>query len=178
MDEERGSSGRVLPYDGEAPRIFEEIKRFLLSIIPFKVEVEHVGSTAVPGLPGKGIIDLLIITRQERMWDIVKLLESRGFRYNPEGGNPPERLFVSGPYRYKNEELHIHLHIAFGSKEHQDQLLFRDYLRRHPEEAERYYELKKQWDGEAGSDNDKYGELKTPYINEVLEKARKEKLQS
>jgi len=177
MSEEIGSSGRVLPYDSEAPRIFENIKRFLLSVIPLEVEVEHVGSTAIPGLAGKGIIDVLIITRQERVWEVVKLLESRGFRYNPEGGAPPERLFVSGPYRYKGKDLHIHLHITFGSKENQDMLLFRDYLRRHPEEAERYYELKRQWDREAGSDNDKYGELKTPYVNEVLEKARKEKLQ-
>ena len=177
MGGEQGSE-RILPYDNEAPRIFEDIKRFLLNIIPFEVEIEHVGSTAVPGLPGKGIIDVLIITSQERMWDIVKLLESKGYRYNPEGGTPPERLFCSGPYRYRRRELHIHLHIAFhGSREHEDKLLFRDYLRRNPEEARRYYELKRQWNIEAGSDDSKYGELKTPYIYEVLEKARKERLQ-
>jgi len=174
----RGISSRLVPYDSEAPKIFEDIRCYLCNLVPREIEVEHVGSTAVVGLAGKGIIDVLIITRQELMWDTVRLLESKGFRFNPEGGTPPERLFVSGPYRYKGRELHIHLHITFhGSKEHEEKLLFRDYLRQHPEEARRYYELKERWDIEAGSDDSKYGELKTPYICEVLEKARKERLE-
>jgi GrpB-like predicted nucleotidyltransferase (UPF0157 family) len=165
----------VVPYDSEAPRIFEEIKRSLCNLIPYQIQVEHVGSTAVPGLGGKGIIDILIVTKPEHMQRIVELLESQGYKHNPEAGNA-ERLFVSGPYRYRDKELHIHLHITFfGSKEHKDKLLFRDYLRKNPEEARRYYKLKKRWSKEAGPDPSKYTELKTSYINEVLEKARKEK---
>jgi len=105
------------------------------------------------------------------MLRIIEVLESRGFRYNPE---PPERLFVSGPFYYKGRELHIHIHITyFGREEQREKLLFRDYLRRHPEEARRYYELKKLWSKEA-ADGSEYTELKTRYIMEVLEKARKE----
>jgi len=167
---------KILPYDNEAPKIFEEIKRFIYSIIPYRIEVEHIGSTAVPGLGGKGIIDILIITEKEYMKRIVKILESKGYKYNPQAGTPPERLFVSGPYRYRERELHIHIHITFfGSKECRNKLLFRDYLRRHPEEARRYYELKKRWSREAGSDRSKYTELKTQHISEVLDKARREK---
>jgi len=166
---------KLVPYDGEAPKIFEDIKCFLCNVLPHEIEVEHVGSTAVVGLAGKGIIDLMIVTKREHMEETVKLLELKGYRYNPNGGRPPERLFVSGPYRYKGKELHIHIHITFfGSKEHEDKLLFRDYLKRHPGEAGRYYELKKQWSIEAGSDGSKYTEFKTSYVNEVLEKARKE----
>ena len=77
--------------------------------------------------------------------------------------------------RYDKRELHIHIHITFfGSKEHKDKLLFRDYLRHHSDEAKTYYDLKKQWSTEAGPDGSKYAELKTSYINEVLEKARRE----
>ncbi len=175
MTEKRDLAVRILPYDGKAPEIFEEIKQFIFDSIPCEIEVEHIGSTAVPGLGGKGVIDTLIITRKENMKRIVEILESKGFRYNPQGGSPPERLFVSGPFEYQGKELHIHIHITyFGSKEHRDKILFRDYLRKHPEEAKRYYELKKQWSIEAGPDGSKYTELKTKYIEEVLKKARKE----
>lgn len=166
---------RIVPYDSKAPEIFEEIKQSICNIIPYQIKVEHIGSTAVVGLGGKGIIDVLIIAKQEYMRKIVELLESKGYNYNPQGSTIPERLFVSGPYKYNERELHIHIHITFfGSKEHKGKLLFRDYLRRHPDEAKICHELKKQWSMEAGSDGSKYTELKTSYINEVLEKARKE----
>lgn len=176
-DESQELGVKILPYDSKAPEIFDEIKQFIHKLIPYPIEVEHVGSTAVVGLGGKGIVDILIITKQEYMQKIIKLFESVGYRFNPEPGfgTFPERLFISGSYKYKERELHVHFHITFlGSNEHRDKLLFRNYLRRHSDEAKRYYELKKRWSIEAGSDRPKYTELKTSYINEVLEKARKE----
>lgn len=176
-DEKDESAVEVLPYDAEAPLIFEEINDFLRDLVPFPIEVEHVGSTAVPGLGGKGIIDILIITEKEKMRKIIELLESRGFKFKPEVGfgTFPERLFISGQYRNDKRDLHTHFHITFsGSNEHKDKLLFRDYLRGHPEEAKTYYELKKRWSAEAGPDMRTFTELKTPYISEVMEKAKKE----
>lgn len=178
-DEKQDSTVKIIPYDPKAPKIFEDIKQFLCNIVPFHIEVEHIGSTAVPGLGGKGVIDTLIITKQEYMQKIVELLELKGYKFNPEigFGTFPERFFISGPYRYKGKELHVHFHITFlGSNEHKDKLLFRDYLRKHPEEAETYFNLKKRWSVEVASEKLRFAELKTPYINEVLEKARKEVL--
>lgn len=173
-DENRDLAVRILPYDSKAPEIFEEIRRFIYNMIPNQIEVEHIGSTAVPGLGGKGIIDILIITKKEYMQRIVEILESKGYKFDPQAGTPTERLFVSGLYKRCGKELHVHIHITFsGSKEHRDKLFFRDYLRKYPHEAQRYYKLKKQLSKEAGSDRSKYTELKTSYINEVLERARK-----
>ena len=104
---------KILPYDGRAPEIFEEVKRFICGVVPFRVEVERIGSTAVPGLGGKGIIDVLVVTRKELMEKVVDILVSKGFRFNPEDGTPPERLFVSGPFNFRGEELHIHIHVTF-----------------------------------------------------------------
>jgi GrpB-like predicted nucleotidyltransferase (UPF0157 family) len=139
-NENQGLAVSILPYDSKAPEIFEAIKQFICDIIPYQIGVEHIGSTVIVGLGGKGIIDILIITRQEYMWKIVELLESKGYKYNPEASIIPDR----------------------------------DYLRQHLDEAPNYYELKKQWSIAAGSDRIKFSELKTVYINEVLEKARKE----
>jgi len=174
-NEKRSLAVRIVPYDSKAPEIFEETKQFICNIIPYPVEIEHIGSTAVVGLGGKGIIDILIITkRQQQLAEIAEILRNNGFSHNPEAKHAEDRFFVSGPYRYNEKELHIHIHITFsGSKEHKDKLLFRSYLRRHPEETETYFELKKQWSMEAGSDGSKYTELKASYINEVLERARR-----
>ncbi len=174
-DENQDLAVKILPYDNKSPEIFQKIHQFICDVIPFQIEVEHIGSTAVAGLGGKGIIDILIVAKKGHMRKVVELLESEGYRYNPEAGTVLERLFVSGPYRYDKGELHMHIHITFfGSKEHKDKLLFRDYLRPHSDEAKTYYDLKKQWSTEAGPDGSKYAELKTSYINEVLEKARRE----
>lgn len=170
------TSVKISDYNNNAPKIFKEIKQYLLDTIPYKIEIEHIGSTAVPGLGGKGIIDILIITKRKYMQKIKELLVSLGFKFNPEINTNPEKLFISGPYRYKEKELHIHIHITFkGSNEHIDKLTFRDYLRKNPEEPKNYYELKKKWSKEARQDRSKYTELKSSYINEVLEKARRKK---
>lgn len=174
-DENHDLAVRILPYDSKSPEIFQKIHQFICDVIPFQIEVKHTGSTAVAGLGGKGFIDILIVAKKGHMRKVVELLESKGYRYNPEAGTVPEKLFVSGPYTYNERELHIHIHITFfGRKEHKDKLLFRDYLRHHSDEAKTYYDLKKQWSTKAGSDGSKYTELKTSYINKVLEKARGE----
>ncbi len=178
-DENQIPAVKIGPYDSEAPEKFEAIKKFLCNVIPYPIEVEHIGSTAVVGLGGKGVIDILIITKQEFMQKTVESLESAGYKFNPEVGfgTFPEKFFISGPYIYNEKELHVHFHITFsGSKEHKEKLLFRDYLRRHPEEAEIYFLLKKRWSMEADSEPSKYTELKTSYIDEVLEKARREQV--
>jgi len=176
VDKKQDLAVKILPYESKAPEIFKGIRRFIYDVIPYKIEVEHIGSTAVPGLGGKGIIDILIVTQhQYQLPEIAEILRNKGFNHNPEPRHAEDRFFVSGPYRYKGEELHIHIHITFsGSKEYKDKLLFRDYLRQHIEEARTYFELKKRWSIEAGSDPSKYTELKTPYINRILKKARRE----
>lgn len=173
---DEGFAVKIVPYDDEAPKIFRELKRFICGVVPFEVGVEHVGSTAVPGLGGKGIVDVLVVTRyQHQLREVAEILRNRGFSHHGEPRHAEDKFFVSGPFRYKGRELHVHIHITFsGSREHREKLLFRDYLRRHPEEAKIYFELKKRWSREAGSDPSKYTKLKTSYINKVLEKARRE----
>ena len=167
---------KILPYDKEAPKIFDDFKKFLEEIIPCEIKIKHIGSTAVPGLGGKNVIDVMIITEKENMKKVLEILESKGFRHNPGADVKPEKIFASGEYEYKGKERHIHIHITYqGSNEHVDKILFRDYLRNHPEEAKKYYELKKEWSIEAGENRQKYTELKTEYIREILEKAKKEK---
>jgi GrpB-like predicted nucleotidyltransferase (UPF0157 family) len=176
-DREKELAIEIFPYDPKAPDKFEKVKEFLVDLIPFPFEAEHIGSSAVVGLGGKRVIDTLVIVEEDKMREIVKLLESKGYKFVPEEGFGihPERFFISGPFTYEGEEIHVHYHITFpGSNEHRDKLLFRDYLRRHPIETKIYYNMKKDWSAKAGPDKMMFAELKTPYIAEVLERARKE----
>jgi GrpB-like predicted nucleotidyltransferase (UPF0157 family) len=164
---------KIVPYDRTAPQLFQRLREFLANVVPYELQIEHVGSTAVEGLGGKGIIDVLIATEKKYMDTALEILEANGFRPDPEPISE-ERLFASGPFKCDTRELHVHIHITFpGSREHKDKLLFRDYLRAHPEEAETYYHLKKQWSVEAGPDRPRYSELKGSYIDRILKKARR-----
>ena len=75
----------IVPYDSHAPEIFQSVKQSSSNIIPYEIEIEHVGSTAVVGLGGKGVIDILIIAKREYISKIIELLKANGYKHNPQG---------------------------------------------------------------------------------------------
>ena len=167
----------VRPYDNEAPKKFMAAKAFLLGLLPFPIQVEHMGSSAVPGLGGKRVIDVMILCERERMPQVVRLIESAGYKFNPaEGfGTFPERYFISGWFPYAGGRFHVHYHITFpGSGEHRDLLLFRDYLRDHPDATRQYYELKSRHYVMEGNHVTVLPIDKNPFVTTVLEKARQD----
>ena len=165
--------GRIIikPYDSKSPSYFEKEKNFLLKELGDKFEINHIGSTAVPGLGGKNVIDIqLLVPTKKVAFKIVKKLEDIGYFYNRKGGDR-FRLFFNRNRHY-DKKVHIHLHVMWKtSNKYKNHLIFRDYLRRHPEEAKRYFSLKKRWAKIAGEDREKFTDLKTEYIKEVLKKA-------
>jgi len=163
---------RVLPYDPEARVIFGEIARALGGMLPATVRIEHVGSTAVKGLGGKGIIDCLVVTAPGEAGTACAVLRQGGFSHNREVHPEDDRWYASGDFvRPSGERLHTHIHITpAGSQCERDVLGFRDYLRQHPEEAREYLRLKHEWSAEAGPEAARYTELKLPYVQSVLAK--------
>jgi len=167
----------VRPYDEEAPKKFEAAQDFLLGLMAFPIHVEHIGSSSVPGLGGKSVIDVMILCEKARMYEVVQAIVSAGYKFNPaEGfGTFPERYFISGWFPYRDGRFHVHYHITFpGSEEHRGKLLFRDYLRKHADVAQQYYDLKSKHciiDGEHVT----FLPLdKDPFVVDVVEKARQE----
>lgn len=93
---------------------------------------------------------------------------------NPEGTGNEHRIFFHINRKINDEVIHMHLHLMWKtSNKWKDYLLFRDYLRVHKDEANRYYELKKIWLKAAKKGLKKFSELKTEYIYEILKKAKK-----
>lgn len=165
----------IKPYELDLPVYFKREKNFLIKNLGKNFETHHVGSSAVAGLGGKNVIDIqLLVPTKKIAVNLIKQLESLGYFHNEKGGDK-YRIFFNRNRFYGNKKVHIHLHLMWkSSKKYKDYLMFRDYLRKHPEETKRYYSLKKMWAKKAGNMPEKYTEMKTDYVKEVLKKAKLE----
>lgn len=135
------------------------------------IRVEHIGSTAVPGLSAKSIIDVMLGASSLKViegW--VSILESLGYEYMPvhEEAIPDRRFFAKPRTRPRN----IHLHgVVIGEKFWREHIAFRDALRRDPELAMRYESLKFELSKKFGDDRESYTSAKSPFISSVLRNA-------
>ncbi len=131
--------------------------------------VEHVGSTAVPGLAAKPIIDLnVIVPAREDIPEAIARLAMLGYVHEGDKGIVGREAF-----RWPPETARHHLYVcACDNAEGQRQVAFRDYLRANPDEARRYGTLKRELAVRFRRDRTGYTEGKTEYVLSVLEKAR------
>jgi len=166
----------IKPYDSNLPFYFKKERNFLIKNLGGEFGIHHIGSSAVRGLGGKNVLDILLIAPNKKKANaIVKRLEFMGYVQNKSGGDK-DRIFFNRSAFYK-KKIHVHLHIMWKTvKKYRDALAFRYYLRRHPEEAKKYYILKKIWAKKAGRIGRKYRNSKTDYIRNVLKKAKLENI--
>jgi GrpB-like predicted nucleotidyltransferase (UPF0157 family) len=164
-----GSSDRVelVDHDPSWAELFEAERGRISAIFDGRaVGIEHVGSTSVPDLCAKPIVDVLVGLRElELSDDDVESMRSLGYEYLGEYGLPGRLFFRKEPRTH-----HVHV-VAHGGEHWERQLMFRDALRSDTEERERYDEFKRRLAAE-GHPRDVYTELKTPFIREVEARAR------
>lgn len=163
----------IAKHDPRWPVLYEEEKRRVLEVVGHKVlAIEHIGSTAVLGLGAKPIIDMMAGVRDSAdAEESVSLLQAIGYSdVTPEPGNP-EWYYCLGKRCQGGVSYHLHL-MKFMSSHWERHLLFRDFLRTHPEAAQQYYELKKRLAEKYGSDRDGYTNAKASFIESVVAQAR------
>jgi GrpB-like predicted nucleotidyltransferase (UPF0157 family) len=154
-------------FEAEAARIREALDGDLIT------RMEHFGSTAVPGLAAKPIIDILIETpsladAKERA---VALLERMGYSYWRDNPDQERMFFVKGLPPDGPRTHHIHIEQVGGKLI--ERLTFRDYLRAHPDEAGRYLAIKRELAERSREDREAYTQGKTAYIESVMVRARR-----
>lgn len=160
----------IVPYDPRWPRQFEEEKaRLLAEIGAYVLSIEHIGSTAVPGLAAKPVIDILIGVRSLQDAPLfIPPLESRGYEYMP--AYEDEMPFRRYLHRKVNGEHTHHLHMVEpDSRFYSVQLVFRDHLRGHLETRDAYAALKRHLAAKYRSDRTAYTDAKSSFILSVLE---------
>jgi GrpB-like predicted nucleotidyltransferase (UPF0157 family) len=163
----------VVEYDPEWPRTYEEEKGLILDAIGEHVRsIEHVGSTSVPGLGAKPIIDIIAgLDSGEAADRCLPALAAIG--YNDVTPEPTEEdwYYCLGKAPH-SPGFHLHL-MKHGSGFLMRHILFRDYLRAHPDTAREYYVLKKRLAQKYADKREVYTESKTGFIENVIEIALK-----
>jgi GrpB-like predicted nucleotidyltransferase (UPF0157 family) len=132
----------VGPWDPTVVRVAERVITIIEESRP-DLHVEHIGSTAVAGLPGKGIVDLATETDSAAIPDVTQAMYALGF--GPQQGPdpwPPERPMLVGSYPYDGREYRIHLHVQPVGGDFPLDLRFRDALRADPALAAEYARVK------------------------------------
>jgi GrpB-like predicted nucleotidyltransferase (UPF0157 family) len=169
----------VVPYDPRWPEMFEREQRHLRACLPSDLvkRIEHFGSTAVPGLSAKPIVDMLVevASLEETRERIVPVLEAQGYDYfwRPSWGDDVPPFYAWFIKRDLDGNRTHHIHMVESDFEHWDRLLFRDCLIEHPETARAYGALKEQLSDVHRSDRIAYTEAKTDFIKSVTEKAKR-----
>ena len=172
----------LAPYDPLWPLRFEEERRHLFACLPpdLIVRIEHFGSTAVPGLAAKPIVDMLVEVRslERTRVEAAPVLEAQGYDYfwRPSFGDDGPPWYAWFIKRNAAGVRTHHIHMVENDFEHWDRLYFRDYLMAHPETAADYQALKYRLAGEHAQDRAAYTREKTDFILSITERAKRERL--
>ena len=156
------------PYSDLFPLLFNKEKERIASRLLKKASIEHVGSTAVSGLGGKGIIDIAIAVDKSDMENATAALQELGYEFRSSFSTPDRFYFII--YLPDSEEVsrRYHIHLTYSeNKEWKELIGFRDYLRHHPKELQEYAELKKQAAFEANHEGDRYRKVKEPMFEKI-----------
>lgn len=160
----------VVPHDPRwAERYVSEAAAIRAALGPELTRIEHIGSTSVPGLASKPVLDLLLNVRSpDRPESYLPALHGLGYEDRPDFDLPWTFLHRGGPDR-----THIHL-FEPGSEHERRHIALRDYLRRHPEDARSYGHLKQELAGDLREDRTAYQDAKGPFIWVLEQRARAE----
>ena len=171
----------IAAYSPAWPESFRQEKEHLLSCLPHDLirRVEHFGSTAVPGLAAKPIVDMLVeVTDLQATKDrIAPVLEAQGYEYSwrpthGDDGPPFYAWFIKRDPRTGARTHHIHM-VEGRFTDHWDRLHFRDYLIEHPDVAREYEALKVGLASASPHDRVAYTQGKTEFIVRTTRQAKR-----
>ena len=157
------------PYDPRAPAVAARVAALIRERMP-DAAVEHIGSTAVPGCAGKGVVDLLLLYPPGRLAAARDVLDALGFQR--QGGRDPwpeEQPMRVGTLAHAGAVFPLHVHVVLaGSPDGAHDLRFRDLLRADPALVAAYVAEKRAILAAGPIDGTDYAEAKGPFIRRAL----------
>ncbi|HVG35236.1 MAG TPA: GrpB family protein [Pyrinomonadaceae bacterium] len=165
----------IADYDPRWPMLYAQERELILSLMAQDLAaIEHIGSTAVPGLGAKPIIDIMAAVRSLRDAErCIEPLARIGYEYVPEFEDvmPERRYFRKSAGRTRTHHLHM---VELSSDFWRRHLLFRNFLRAHPSTAHQYYCLKKELARKFRTKREAYTDAKTSFIEDIVKRAQME----
>ena len=155
-------------YNPDWPRQFSAEQSLLTSLLDefCQQPIEHVGSTAVPGLAAKPIIDIMVpIQSLAAARPAIELLEQADYCYYPYKADVMHWFCKPSP-EFRTHHLHL---VPYQSQLWKQRIGFRDLLRNHPDLASQYQALKYQLAEQYSLDREAYTQQKGPFIHQVLQ---------
>jgi GrpB-like predicted nucleotidyltransferase (UPF0157 family) len=157
----------LVDYDPQWPARFARERERIVAALGALAMVEHVGSTAVPGVAAKPIIDIMVGVRglPSTFEKYVGPLQSVGYEYVPTPGISGRWFFQQEPWGINTHHLHL---VEQEGAMWEDYSMFRDHLRTNPKVAQQYVDLKRRLAALPGIDRPTYSAAKGPFINGVV----------
>jgi GrpB-like predicted nucleotidyltransferase (UPF0157 family) len=161
---------KIADYETNWPMKFETHARTIADAIgAAAVRIEHIGSTSVPGLAAKPIVDILVV--------VVDSADESSYRARLEALGYVLRVrepdwYEHRMFRTREKDLHIHIYSA-GCQEIERNLTFRDRLRSNVDDRNRYEAMKRELANNVWSDMNEYARAKTEVIESIIAAARK-----
>lgn len=170
----RRGTVQLRPYDSNWPMEFEKEKQRLLDVFGDNIiAVEHTGSTAVPGLPAKPLIDMIAaIYSFNELEDFIEPLKRLSYEYMPERMYADRKFFPKGSR--SNRTHHLNLVLKDNPKQWSSLLLFRNYLREHEAARDEYAQLKTSLAAKYSDNREAYTKSKNDFIQRILQVASNE----
>jgi GrpB-like predicted nucleotidyltransferase (UPF0157 family) len=163
-----GEGVQIADYDPKWPQLFEELRqRILFSMGAIVISVEHVGSTSVPDLAAKPIIDLDVVVRPQDVPAAIAALQQLGYRHEGDLGVAGREAFR---WTARGPEHHLYV-CPEGSPAFRRHIALRDYLRTHPDDAREYEQLKRRLALEYCDDRTRYQNSKAAFVESLAKKA-------
>ena len=161
----------VEPYDARWPLVFEMERARLAALLGERVvDIQHIGSTAVPELKSKSMVDMLVIAQSQDLQEIKRALVALGFQERDVWVDTEEKPYVCGSVVHEGKTYDVNIHVCrFNSVTHVNNLRFRDALRRDANLRREYEAIKTKAILEVGSNPEEYNRFKSRFIQGVIE---------
>lgn len=158
---------RIVPYHPKWAEPFRSEKELLLQVMgQTALDIRHIGSTSIVGMPAKPIVDILVgLQTLPLVEPFVNDLNRIGYQDRGNGDEPGRRYFVKGSEKNRTHHLNF---CALNGMFWTRHIVFRDYLEKHPEAAKQYAALKRELAAKFANDRRAYTNGKEKFVFSVL----------
>ena len=152
--------------------LYKQIEKDLRKDIDINIPINHVGSTSIPNMYGKNIIDILIGAEDNKQFEEIKtILEKKGFLCSEKSKSKIYQFFSSTFKETKTGDIHIHLVIK-STEKYYEFIILRDYLLKNKEEAKNYSDFKRKLIKDGITDRKEYKKSKGKYVSDLISRAK------
>ena len=160
---------KLFSYKPEWEKLYKKEEKLLRNAIgKYAEDIQHVGSTSIPGVKAKPIIDIIIGVKQLKIGEkCIKPLEELGYEYKHDAGIRGRHFFAKGSEKNRTHYVHT---VKLNGRFWKNCILFRDYLRKHKRAVKEYNELKDKLAEKYKDDRDKNTAKKDSFIQGIIKK--------